>query len=223
MTDPAMNSQAGTGAQASASQPDPSQVKPAEQQTEKPLTAEEYRQIAREEAIKAAQSFTDKAERRISEKAQAQIDALKINQEVLGLSNEEMEAATTKIVVNDIKAPRQAAQASTTPAPQATQAQTQEELHPAVAAILEINAVEKMEVTETDPEWEKYIKSVWNDPNGTVPQLRKQYYKALDSKRERMQTQQQQGQARVVSGGGQNTNATEARTARDYFRDAHRK
>lgn len=221
MTDPAMNSQAGTGAQASASQPDPSQAQAAEQQTEKPLTAEEYRQIAREEAIKAAQSFTDKAERRISEKAQAQIDALKINQEVLGLSNEEMEAATTKIVVNDIKEPRQAAPASTAPAPQA-KAQ-QEELHPAVAAILEINTAEGMEVAETDPEWEKYIKSVWNDPNGTLPQLRRQYYKAIDSKRERMQTQQQQGQARVVSGGNQNTNATEARTARDYFKDAHRK
>lgn len=220
MTNPAMNSQAGTGAQASASQPDPSQAQATELQTERPLTAEEYRQIAREEAVRAAQSFTDKAERRISEKAQAQIDALKINQEVLGLSTEEMDAATTKIVVNDIKEPRQAAPASTA-TPQA-KAQ-QEELHPAVAAILEINEVEGMEVAETDPEWEKYIKSVWNDPNGTVPQLRRQYYKAIDSKRERMQTQQQQGQARVVSGGNQNTNATEAKTARDYFRDAHRK
>ncbi len=221
MDNPAI-SKAGTGAQASASQPDPSQAQAAEAQPEKPLTAEEYRQIAREEAIKAAQSFTDKAERRISEKAQAQIDALRMNQEVLGLSNEEMDAATTKIVVNDIKAPRQAEQASPAPATQATQAQTQDDLHPAVAAILEINETEGLAVDEADPEWIKFVKPVWDNPKGTIPQLRKEYYLALDAKRQRQQQQQQQGPARVV-GGTPSTNAVAPQTARDMFKAAHTK
>lgn len=212
-------SQPQVGAQAS---PSPEPLGTPEQAVEsKPLTRADFEELISKEIKPLIQSQVDKAANRISKDAQAKIDALQQTKSVLNLSDEDVEKATNKIVMNDLTT-RQAEQASPAPQTQTTQAQT-EPVHPAVAALLEIFADEGEEVVETDPEWAAHIAKVWNDPNGTLPALRKAAYKATEAKRQRKATNQQQAPARVISGGHSQTDSAPPNpSARDYLQRAHK-
>ena len=212
-------SQPQVGAQAS---PSPETLGTPEQATEnKPLTRADFEELITKEIKPLIQSQVDKAANRISKEAKEKIDALKQTQSVLNLSDEDVEKATNKIVMNDLTT-RQAEQASPATQTQKNQVQT-EQIHPAVAALMEIFQAEGEEVVETDPEWKDHIEKVWNDPNGTIPALRKVAYKATEAKRQRKATNQQQAPARVISGGQSQTDSAPPNpSARDYLQRAHK-
>lgn len=212
-------SQPQVGAQAS---PSPEPLGTPEQAVEnKPLTRADFEELISKEIKPLIQSQVDKAANRISKEAKEKIDALKQTQSVLNLSDEQVEQATNKIVMSDLTT-RQAEQASPATQTQTTQAQT-EQVHPAIAALMEIFQAEGEEVVETDPEWKEHIEKVWNDPNGTIPALRKVAYKATEAKRQRKTTNQQQAPARVISGGQSQTNSAPPNpSARDYLQRAHK-
>lgn len=190
-------SQAQAGAQASTS-PETSPV--AEQPTEtKPLTIEDVRA----EATRIAQSFVDKAENRISAKAQEQINALKLTQGALGLTDEQVETAANKIVLNDLKAPR-TEQASPAPQTQTNQAQ---EVDPVIQETLEVFKTEGITIEVTDPEY-KPLDAILRDPNGNIHQFRKALFAQIEAKRTRVAALQETASARVtgVSGAMSNPN-----------------
>lgn len=198
-------SQAGAGAQASAS-PEPSPV--AEQPTEtKPLTIEDVRA----EATRIAQSFVDKAENRISAKAQEQINALKLTQGALGLTDEQVETAANKIVLNDLKAPR-TEQAS--PAPQAQPNQPAQEIDPVIQETLDVFKTEGVTIETTDPEY-KPLDAILRDPNGNIYQYRKALYTQIEAKRSRVAAMQETASARVTGGGGAVSNPSDLSSITD--------
>ena len=213
-------SQPQVGAQAS---PSPEPLGTPEQAVEsKPLTRADFEELISKEIKPLIQSQVDKAANRISKDAQAKIDALQQTKSVLNLSDEDVEKATNKIVMNDLTT-RQAEQASPAPQTQTTQAQT-EPVHPAIAALMEIFQAEGEEVVETDPEWKEHIAKVWNDPNGTLPALRKAAYQATEAKRQRKATNQQQAPARVISGGQLNqSGGAITSSAHDAWQEAYKK
>lgn len=211
-------SQPQVGAQAS---PSPETLGTPEQATEnKPLTRVDFEELIKE--IKPLiQSQVDKAANRISKEAKEKIDALKQTQSVLNLSDEDVEKATNKIVMNDLTT-RQAEQASPATQTQTNQAQT-EQVHPAITALLEIFQAEGVEIVETDPEWTAHIAKVWNDPSGTIPALRKAAYQAVNAKQQRKAANSEQAPARVISGGQSQTDSAPPNpSARDYLQRAHK-
>lgn len=213
-------SQPQVGTQASAS---PETLVTPEQATEnKPLTRADFEELMTKEIKPLIQSQVDKAASRISKDAQAKIDALKQTQSVLNLSDEQVEQATNKIVMSDLTT-RQQEQASTPQTTQQTQAQT-DPIHPAVAALLEIFEAEGEQVLETDPEWKEHIQKIWNDPNGTLPALRKATYKAIDAIRARKAANSEQAPARVISGGQLNqSGGVNLTSAHDAWQEAYKK
>ena len=190
-------------------------------QEQKGLSAEEYRAIAREEATRAAQSLVDKAEARISRKAQEQIAAIDLTRQTLGLTDEQVHQAKQQVIYNDLTTPRQQEQAST-PQP-ARQVQAQTEIDPVIAETLEVFKTEGVTIETSDPEY-KALDTILNDPNGNIHQYRKELFKQIDAKRQRVAANSQNAQARVVSGGQAQTNdGAPNASAREYLQRAHRK
>lgn len=194
-----------------------------EQQTQTPpLTKEQLdvvEKLVQEQATRIAQSFVDKAANRISKEAQEQINALKLTQSALGLTDEQVEQAADRIVMKDLKATRQEP-ASSQPAPQ-QQAQT--EVHPAIAKTLEVFKAEGITIETTDPEY-KALDAILKDPNGNEIVYMRELFRQIDAKRQRIATNQQAAPARVVSGGqSQTDNAPRSSRARDYLQEAHKK
>lgn len=187
-----------------------------------PLTKEQLdvvEKLVQEQATRIAQSFVDKAANRISKEAQAQIEALKLTQSALGLTDEQVEQAADKIVMRDLKAARQEP-ASSQPTPQ-QQAPT--DVHPAIAKTLEVFKMEGITIETSDPEY-KALDDILRDPNGNEIVYMRELFKQINAKRQRIATNQQAAPARVVSGGqSQNDNAPRPSRARDYLTQAHRK
>ena len=189
-------------------------------QEQKGLSAEEYRAIAREEATRAAQSLVDKAEARISKKAQEQIAAIDLTKHSLGLTDEQVEQAKQKVIYQDLTSPRQQEQASTPPPAQQVQAQT--EIDPVIAETLDVFKAEGITIETSDPEY-KPLDAILKDPNGNIHQYRKELFKQIEAKRQRVATNQQQAPARVISGGQtQTTGEPSNPSARDYLQRAHK-
>ncbi len=213
-----------TGMQAGGAATPSAETSKTEPQTQPtPLTTEQMeavQKIVAEQAARIAQSMVDKAENRISKKAQEQIDALKLTQSALGLTDEQVDDAANKIVLNDLKQTRRE---PASPQPPAQQQQAQEELDPAIAELLAIFKAEGVTITEADPGF-KEINTILADPNGDVHQMRKAAYHWTAEKRARLKTLQDNAAGRVVSGGQtQTTSAVSAQRARDYLEAAHRK
>ena len=207
-------SQAQAGAQASVS---PETSPQAEQPTEtKPLTIEDVRA----EATRIAQSFVDKAENRISAKAQEQINALKLTQGALGLTDEQVETAANKIVLNDLKAPR-TEQAS--PAPQTQTNQPAQEIDPVIQETLDVFKAEGVTIETTDPEYEP-LDAILRDPNGNIHQYRKALFAQIEVKRMRLANAQATAPARVLSGGQQTIGeANLSGSAHDEWQNVYKK
>lgn len=207
------------GAQASAS---PETASATEQQTQepKPLSADEYRAIAREEAIRAAQSLVDKAEARISKKAQEQIAAIDLSRQSLGLSDEQVEQAKQKVIYQDLTTPRTQEQAST---PQPTQPNQPTEIDPVIQETLDVFKAEGVTIETSDPEY-KALDLILKDPNGNIWQYRKELYRQIEAKRNRVAANSQHATARVVSGGvTNNTGEAGALTTHEMWNIAYKK
>ena len=204
-----------TGLQASNS-PDTSPV--AEQAQEaKPLTIADVERIAEEKATRIAQSMVDKAEHRISKKAQEKIEVI----DSLGLPNEQAEQAKQKVIYQDLTSPRQQEQASTPPPAQQVQAQT--EVDPVIAETLDVFKAEGVTIEVGDPEY-KPLDAILKDPNGNIHQYRKELFKQIEAKRQRVATNQQQAPARVISGGQSNqSGGAITSSAHDAWQEAYKK
>lgn len=207
-------SQAQAGVQASTS---PEPLVTPEQPTEtKPLTIEDVRA----EATRIAQSFVDKAENRISAKAQEQINALKLTQGALGLTDEQVETAANKIVLNDLKAPR-TEQASS--APQTQTNQPAQAIDPVIQETLDVFKSEGITIDTTDPEY-KPLDAILRDPNGNIHQYRKALFAQIEAKRTRVAASQATAPARVLSGGQQTTGeANLSGSAHDDWQNVYKK
>jgi hypothetical protein len=157
-----------------------------------------YRKIAQEEAAKIAQSFTAKAENRINQRIQEQIQALEMNKSVLGLSDEQVEAAKQKIVMKEMTAPPQTAQANAGDQPEYP---NQPQFHPIVAEALGMMEDEQMTIDEGDPEFEKYIKPHFS--KATVDRtFVADTTRAIDAKKARLALQKENAAARSPGGAG---------------------
>lgn len=198
------------GAQASAS-PEPISETESQPQENKPLTIADVERIAEEKATRIAQSFVDKAENRISAKAQEQINALRLTQTALGLSDEQVEQAANKIVLNDLKAPR-AEQASPAAAAQTNHAAR--EVDPVIQETLDVFKAEGVTIETADPEY-KPLDLILRDPNGNIHQYRKELFRQIEAKRLRVTASAQTASARVLGGGTLTTNPNDISAVTD--------
>lgn len=120
-----------------------------EPQKETPLTLDQIRVIAREEATRIAQSQVAKGENRIQGYIQQQIAALQQTKTLLGLSDQQVQAAQDKIIRDAYTQ-----QIDGAGQPQAQQYQQQPEMHPAIEAALAMMEAQGTIVEEGDPEFE---------------------------------------------------------------------
>jgi hypothetical protein len=184
--------------------PQPQNVSAMEQNVqEQKLDEARVIELATEIASRTAQSLVDKAEYRISQRAQDQIEALELNQDVLGLSDQQVQEAKQKIVMHELTAKPQEKPPSNPPV---SQVQTAEE---AIAAFVnEIFADEGTHVTPSDPEWKNLqavIDATYNDPKGMI-KVTRAAINASAEKAKRVNSNSESAAARVIgSGGGQTT------------------
>ncbi len=120
-----------------------------EPQKETPLTLDQIRVIAREEATRIAQSQVAKGENRIQGYIQQQIAALQQTKTLLGLSDQQVQAAQDKIIRDAYTQ-----QIDGAGQPTAQQYQQQPEMHPAIEAALSLMEAQGIIVEEGDPEFE---------------------------------------------------------------------
>lgn len=189
------------------------------QETIKPMTLEQYREIAREEATRAAQSLVDKAEHRISRRAQEQINALELTKGTLGLSDEDVTKARQQIVLNDLSTK------PAEPSSPATQTQTsaQTETDPVIAETLEVFKQEGITIETSDPEY-KPLDAILRDPNGNIHKYRRELFRQIEAKRVRVATNAQQAAARVISGGQNQTGEAKPNaSAHEMWEGAYKK
>jgi hypothetical protein len=218
----------GQEAQGQASpQPQTASATPQEPQSQeqKPIDEATVRAIATEVATRTAQSLVDKAEYRISQKAQQQIQALEINKSTLGLSDQQVQDAKLKIIANDVT-PSQEAQAGAQPV---SQGQPMADPVSEASFITELfKATEAgMEVTPNDPEFSDFNKVYtenFNDPSpAAMARVTRAVEKAAAAKKQRIENQQAQAEARTLGGGGGLATGSNDAPASDLWRQAYRK
>ena len=177
---------------------------PAEPPKEKPLTTDDYRQIAREEAMRIAQSQMAKGENRINQRIQERFEALEANKGVLKLTEEQVTTAQQQIIneeqMNAFKTKANGQQASS---PET--APSEDQFRQNVSAVYtEINAVIAdvgVELSESDPEF-KILDKALSDPNGSYAKTILAASKAAETKAARTKAQKENANARVTGGGG---------------------
>lgn len=173
-----------------------------EPQTEEPINREVVEQIAREVATRIAQSQVAKGENRINEVIQNKFKALEESKGALNLSDDQVAQARQKIVVDAYSAVEETPTNVPAQSPDVDQA-----IQFMNAEIGNVFAEIGTSVTKADPEFadlQKAVNDSWNDPRGLVKILRAAE-KAATAKAERTAKQQENAQARVVSGGGEAT------------------
>jgi peptide deformylase len=188
--------------------PEPTQQPSAqpEQQTEKPLTLEDYKKIARDEALKIAQSQVAKGENRIQKFIKDKFDALEQTKGALGLSDEQVAQARQKIVADAYSSKEEPAQPAAPTEPQAG-SDVDEAISYMNAQIQATFGEVGTTVTKDDPEFKELqdkVNAAWNDPNG-LAKILLAAQKAATTKAARLQAQQQTVAARVIGGGGGGT------------------
>lgn len=169
-----------------------------EPQTEKPLTADDYRRIAHEEATKVAQSQVAKGENRINQRIQEKFSALEESKGVLKLSEEQVQQARRDIVTDAYVEPDAQTPAGAPPA----NGNPIQVLNSYLGAVFEEVGVA---VTANDPEFKKLqdaIDEAWtiDGPQGLV-KVQRAAIKAAESKLARLEAQRKNAAARVAGGG----------------------
>lgn len=178
-------------------EPTPAEPEP---QTEKPLSLEEYRQIAREEALRAAQSQVAKGENRIQRFIQEKFQALEASKGVLNLSDEQVAQAKKDIVAQAYEQPDAAAE-TTAPQPDA-EAQLRSQSEFVFNQIDAVLAEHGVQITPNDPEF-KTIDAALRDPQGSLAKTMLTTAKAAASKAQRLAQTKGSAPARVAGSGPQ--------------------
>ena len=171
-------------------------------QTEKPLTAEDYRQIAREEAMRIAQSQVAKGENRINQQIAERFAALEVNKSVLKLTDEQVQAAQDQIIREEqvnAYAPKEAQANGPQASPNEIVNRQVEFVYSQIGATFEEVGTA---VTPNDAEW-KTIESALNDPKGSLARTLRATNQAAEAKAARVAAQQKKAPARVTSTGGE--------------------
>lgn len=198
---------------------------PAEPQTEKPLTTEDYRRIAREEATKVAQSQVAKGENRINQRIQEKFGALEESKGVLKLSDEQVQQARRDIVTDAYSEPAAQSQAGAQSPVDGNPIQV---LNGYLGAVFEEVGVV---VTANDPEFKKLqdaIDEAWtiDGPQGLV-KVQRAAIKAAESKAARLEAQKKNAAARVAGGGEGSTsdpsNISNITDAKELYRLGEKK
>ncbi len=184
----------GSAAPATASTAEP---KPQENQ---PLTMADVERIAEEKATRIAQSLVDKAEYRIGQKAQEQIKALEINKGVLGLTDQQVQEAKQKIIVDELTAQR-----NEPPSPSPVSQGQAPASDPVIEFIGGIFSQQGTTVSKTDAEWasiQKVLDETWNDGSpAAIGKVTAVVTKAAQDKAARIASNQENAAARVGGGG----------------------
>ena len=213
-----------TGVTPGSAQPDTASTAQAtepQSQEQKPLDEARVIELATQIASRTAQSLVDKAEYRISRKAQEQIQALELNQSVLGLNDQQVLDAKQKIVMNDLTAKQQDPQPSEPPVSNVAPAED------AVASFVNsIFDTVGTRVTPQDPQWKELqtvIDENWNNPKGYV-QVMMAATKAAQEKLAAKNSNSETASARVFGSGGQGqSTGTPDAPASDLWKQAYKK
>ena len=173
-------------------------------QTERPLTAEDYRQIAREEALRVAQSQMAKGENRINQRIAERFAALETNTGVLKLTEAQVAQAKREIVaeeqVKDFEPSPQASGKSQVTPPENVDAGQFVSQQIDVA----FDSAGGTKVTPQDKEWAT-IQAQLDNPKGSLFLTQLSAVEASRAKAARLAAQQQRAPARVISTGGEGT------------------
>lgn len=186
----------GTAPAEGSTQPDP--------QTDKPLTLEMVRHLAREEATRIAQSQVAKGENRIQKVIKERFDALDKTKSALGLSDDQVAQARQKITMDAYASPEET-QAPTSPTPSDQPAdpnvdQAIQYMNTMISAAFEEAGTT---VSKADPEFaelQKVVDDSWSDPKG-LAKIITAASRAASKKQARLQTQQQTAAGRVTAAG----------------------
>jgi hypothetical protein len=186
----------GTAPAEGSTQPDP--------QTEKPLTLEMVRQLAREEATRIAQSQVAKGENRIQKVIKERFDALEKTKSALGLSDDQVAQARQKIMTEAYSSPDDAQpNQQTTPSDQPADPNVDQAIQYLTRQVHNVFARVGQTVTRSDPEYAALQKAVddnWTNPEGLTDILLAAR-DAAAAKTARLQTQQQTAAGRVTAAG----------------------
>lgn len=197
---------------------------PAEPQTEKPLTPEDFRQMAREEALKVAQSQVAKSENRTNQRIQERFAALEENKGVLKLTEEQVMEAQEQIIREEQRsafAPK--GQTANSPGGQtSSDDQIRQQVEFVYGQINDVFAEVGTEVTPNDPEF-KGIDEALKNPKGSLAGTIRAANKAAEAKAARLKVQKESAKARVTGGGSTTGNAKPAASAHDAWGDAYKK
>lgn len=166
-----------------------------------------FREIAREEATRAAQSFTDKLSERMNKTIRERFDGLERNKQVLGLSDEQVEAAKRKIVEEErdsaVMGQVRGDQANvanplTTPPNGVGGIQPGGQgVHPMIATALQLMSDEQVMIEDSDPEFGKYLKPLLGGQeigNGFLAAA----VRAVDAKKARLAAQKENATVRTA-------------------------
>lgn len=189
-----------------------------EPQKEKPLTAEEYRQIAREEATRVAQSQVAKSENRTNQRIQERFAALEANKSVLKLTDEQVQTAQDAIIKEEtMKAyqPQPSGQQASSPQGQApTDDMIRQQVEFVYGQIQTVFDEAGAEVTPNDPEY-KQIEAAMSDPKGSLAKTLLAAGKAAETKAARVLAHKDTAKARVTGGGSSTNSTTKSLTAEE--------
>lgn len=188
-----------------------------EPQTEKPLTAEEYRQIAREEATRVAQSQVAKSENRTNQRIQERFAALDANKSVLKLTDEQVQTAQDAIIKEEtMKAyqPQPSGQQASSPQQAPTDDMIRQQVEFVYGQIQAVFEEAGAEVTQNDPEY-KEIEAAMSNPKGSLASTLLAASKAAEKKAARVLAQKDTAKARVTGGGSSTTAQTKPMTAEE--------
>lgn len=165
-----------------------------------------FREIARDEATRAAQHFTDKLSERMNKTIRERFEGLERNKQVLGLSDEQVEAAKRKIVeeerdsavmgqvTNDLNPSDGSDQK---PVGTVQGGQPNGNVHPVIATALQMMSDEQVMIEESDPEFGKYLKPLLGGQeigNGFLTAT----VRAVDAKKARLAAQKENANARTA-------------------------
>lgn len=195
----------GTEAEGQPLPPTDPQPGQAQQEQTPALDEAKVRQIATEIATRTAQSLVDKGTSRIEKLVAERIQALEVTRKSLGLSDEQVEEAKRKIVVDAITQEREAPAAE--PASPATKPVSGQPLHPILEAAVEMMAQQGVAVDEGDPEF-AMIKADLEAPTPSA-KLLVSLQGAINKKAARLASQKENADARIPGASGSGTSGGE--------------
>ena len=160
---------------------------------EQPLTAEQYREIARQEAMRIAQSQVAKGEHRIQQYIQQQVAALKQAQPYTGMSDQQVQDAAQKIAIDALTNPNLPEFGQTQQPPYLQEPV----MHPTIDAAIQMMRSNGTIVEEGDPEFQTIAPIL---ASGDFSRLIEVTNAAMKAKTLRLQSRKEKATVRTPSG-----------------------